>query len=156
MTWFLRAHRFFRISWHWGQGYSDDSMCFASIWHLTLNFWEAYPHSTHCHLPPPRPIINDSKKSARKTLFEINIIYCQLLWNFAMWCFKAILFLRTSLHFGQLYPEQMSCLASTWHLTLNFLLETYPQLRHCHWPSSCLVMKDSTTSGRKAKVFYFL
>ena len=73
MTWFLRAHRFPRISGHWGQGYSEDSMCFASIWHLTLNFLETCPHCKHCHFPTPRLIINASKQSARGNHFEEKV-----------------------------------------------------------------------------------
>ena len=57
---------------------------------------------------------------------------------------------------GQTYSEGVMCLASTWHLTLNFLLDKYPQLRHCHCPPSILTIKDSRLSenGEKKWVYF--
>ena len=121
---------------------------------LDIEFLGSIP-TLHTRPPATSKIIHQCLQAVCKENIWEEGIYYQFLWNFAKWCFRAILFLRTSLHWGQLYPEQIACLASTWHRTLNFLLDTYPQLRHCHWPPSRRAMKDSTVSGRKRKDLYF-
>ena len=120
---------------------------------LDIEFLGSIP-TLHTWPPATSKIIHQCLQAVCKENIWEEGIYYQFLWNFAKWCFRAILFLRTSLHCGQLYPEQIACLASTWHRTLNFLLDTYPQLRHCHWPPSSRAMKDSTVSGRKRKDLY--
>ena len=66
----LRLFLVFINSPHSTQLYPVDSICFASIWYLTLVDLDWNPQVRHCHFPPPRFTISDPNVSTNKTFVK--------------------------------------------------------------------------------------
>ena len=70
--WLFRAILFFKCFEQTGQMYPDEPRCLASMWFLTMVRPDVYPHSEHCHWPPPRLVIMVSASAATLNKSPLN------------------------------------------------------------------------------------
>ena len=131
-------------------------MCLASMWYLTLVDFDWYPHWTHCHLPPPKDVINSSIPSNKISISlsisyyfvaKFRIVFHGMLEGkgtslcfLVIWTLREILVLNNSWQYWHEYlSEEVICLASMWYLTfVDF--DWKPHWTHCHLPPPSAVI----------------